>query len=349
MAGMTDGTNSRVVVVAEQDAAQNTRRDIAETSFLLIIDETTDADVILATFTSWDSDGFTLNFTVTESGVRFRMMIIGGDDVTAAVDSDAVNDSPKGSLNLRPELVFAITAGLGLGGAPSQHSIHAFGCFDSNFDQWSLLSFHGADAADQTNKDSVLVTDGFIGQLFQGVRTWNAAITAFTRRGFAWSGSNADEFYFLALNLSGRKCFVGTHTAPGATGNDDLPDLGFIPQFYMLATGAKTDEVLTTPSGMQVSEGGYDGSESSTNGMSSQNSATNANQFTNDVDVISWLTAAGAVGARATPVAISDSTPTLSWDTVTDTSAVIIGICAIEEVDAGVAAPGDTPFIGANF
>jgi hypothetical protein len=350
MIGATDFTNSRVVVVAEQDAAQNTRRDLDEAACILIIDETTDADVVRATPVSADADGFTLNFSPTSSGVRFLALVLGGDDLDAHVGQDAADDSPVTSIGHRPELVFAFSAGLAEAGAPSQHSIHGWGCFDANFDQWCVLSFQGADTADQTNKDSVLFSDAFIGQLYQGARTWASSITAFTNKGFAWTGQNADAFYFLSVNMSRRKSFIGTFTSITTTGNQDLPDFGFVPQGYLLSSGGKVDEVATTPTGVEAVWGGFNSVTDGTGAYASQNSATNANQNSDLNDVFEKLSpTTGLVVKRADALAITDSTPTINWEVNSDGQADIIGICGIEQVDPGVAAPGDTPFFGANF
>ena len=105
-----------------------------------------------------------------------------------------------------------MTSGQAAGNISSAHGLQSFGVFNDALDQWWVGSYQGNDGVDQEDKDSVLFTSGFIGQIFQAVLTWEIAISTITSDGFSWTGTNTDVFYFLALNLNGVNHFVGNFT-----------------------------------------------------------------------------------------------------------------------------------------
>jgi len=268
----------------------------------------------------------------------------GGEDLQAFVGESLASASPVSNVPFRPELVFAATAC----NAPSQTNTYgnqSFGVFNDDLNQWWVGSYQGTEAeASEDQKDSVLYTDGFIGQMYQANMTWSLSVTSITDTGFAWSGSNSDVFHYLALNLSGLDTFVGNftkETTGGAPVSQDLPDFGFTPGFYMLASGCETDEVPSTPNNSRVTLGAYDGttqhSTTRTDEVITDASNQNADQRSSSSAVLGISDLDAAYDALATAQPITDSTPTVQWSP-NDTNAYIIGVVGIEEPGANLVA-----------
>lgn len=330
--GMTDGTNDKVIMTASEDGVADTRRDINESACLSILNADSDTPVAVATLSSFNSDGFVLNYSSTTTDYVVHFVAFGGDDVTAIVGQVAASASPVSGLSVRPKLTFVMSAGLALGGAASQHSINAtIGCFDDEAtpNEWWLATYMGQD--DSTNKDSIIRTSGFTGQLFTGAVTWEASITSVNNDGFAWAGTNADGFYYMVLNFNGEAdTIVGnfTKSTSAAPASQDLPDMVWTPQIYGLATGSKTVETLTAE-GCAASVGAYDGTNQGLTLRTDPDAATNADQRQNNDNVLANSASNAVFDSLATAQAITDSTPTIVWDP-NDATADIIGYWAIE-------------------
>lgn len=326
--GFTDGTNDKVIMVASENGVTDTRRDINQSACLSILNADNDTPVAVATLSSFDGDGFTLSYSSTTTGYVVHYIALGGADLTAEVGQTGASASPVTGLAFQPEFVFTMSAGLALGGAASQHAIHAgLGCFNAT-DEWWLATYQGQN--DNANKDSILLTSGFTGQLFTGAMTWEASFSAFTSDGFSWTGSNADGFYYLALDLNGAGTDIGNFTKSTATApaSQDLPDLGFTPQIYGLATGSKTSQSVTAD-GCAASMGAYDGTTQGLTFRTDPNSATNADQRQNASNVLATGTSNAVFDALGTAQAITDATPTIIWDP-NNAVADIIGYWAFE-------------------
>ncbi|MCG8432749.1 MAG: hypothetical protein MJA83_01810, partial [Gammaproteobacteria bacterium] len=221
--GMTDGTNDKTVSMSSEDAAINGRRDLDESNCLSILDTPSDTPVAVASLASFDADGFTLNYSSTTANLVVHFVAIGGEDCQAVVGQEPANSSPVNGLPFQPQFVFAMTSGQVLGSAQTDHTIQSFGCFDDSLNEWWVAADHEFTA--NTNKDSIVRSSGFIGQLFDGSITWEASVSTINADGWSWTGSNADGFYYLALHLGDAGSVAGTFTKSTGTApaDQDLP------------------------------------------------------------------------------------------------------------------------------
>ena len=173
--------------------------------------------------------------------------------------------------------------------------------------------------------------------MYQGNKTWSLAVTSITDTGFGWSGTNADVFHYLALNLSGVGTFVGNF-AKETSGTDpvsqDLPDFGFKPQFYMLASASEIRSgSQTAPNSSRVTLGAYDSrTQHSTTRTDEVNPGTNQNadQRSSSSAVLGISALDAVYDALATAQTITDSTPTIEWSP-NNTNPYIIGVIGIEK------------------
>ncbi|MGD8765276.1 MAG: DUF2341 domain-containing protein, partial [Desulfobacteraceae bacterium] len=341
----TPTRNQKVVAVTGENGVSvaDTYRSAVEDANAVLYILNADGDggsppadpIAVATISSYDSDGFTLDYSTTSSGYIVHYVAYGGDDLQAFVGQSAANASPVSDVPFRPELVFVTTSCNSIG-QTNAYGTQSFGVFNDDLNQWWVGSDQGYNDATEQYKDSVLRTDAFIGQIYEGARTWSISVTSITDTGFAWSGSNTDAFYYLALNLSGLDTYVGNFTKE-TTGADpvsqDLPDFGFTPGFYMLASGSEINETPTTPNSSRVTLGAFDGTTQHSTTRTDEkgpSSNQNADQRSSSSAVLGISDLDAAFDALATAQAITDSTPSIQWSP-NDTNPYIIGVVGIEE------------------
>lgn len=366
--GMIDGTNEFALSCYGEDSAQNTQRHINETNGIMALLVPGATESFLASFVSFNANGFTFNFSNgAPAGTVAHGIAIGGADAEVfcgSVDSDV--EGFLANVGFQPDMIFTMNSGLALGGADSAHAIQSVGVAARNPDQGSddvdashgqvaILTYQGNDATDQNAKHSVLETDIMTGQQFTNARTWGIRLDHVTGNQFSWGDTgNADGFYFLALRLGGLKVAVGNFTkATGAAPvSQSLPDLGFIPQSYGLMSGEKVNTDNATALDASFNIGNLSDRGSLVQGSVSShdvNNATDAQQRQEAGILLQFLGAADALDAEAIGDAITDATPSFTWDP-NDSNAHIIGYWAVEEEPAAAPTGTQSPvFVGSVF
>ena len=342
--GFSDGTNERAIMHnAEQNVSNNLRQSVINAA-ILIVDPTTDAILVQGNLTLNVND-VTIVWTIRTVDFRIIVEIWGGTDGGAVVGDVGADASPLTGLGLaNGDLFLGATSGEQFP-ASSMFAFQAFGCSHDNgtsIDQWALLSYAGDNDLDF--KGSALVEGIFQGQYDVDFADWQINITAQSGDGATWAGTNADHFAFMMLDLGGHGVDVGvfTKTTAAAPASQDLPDLGFIPQGYSLATASEILQTTNVDRPARQSFGNFQSGAST--GQSAiaitQNQVnTNSRSFFDATKVLmtSQLLDAGAGSdepdARAAAQAITDSTPTIIWDPNT-TRADFIGYYALEQVAA---------------
>lgn len=244
--GMTDGTRSKVAGWKTEDGTCQTDRVQTNSEIINLLNDNTCAVVYRASFTAFTCDGFTINITTNTDSAAYLINYMAFTGTTnLRVDEALVSSSPDTVTGFTPDVIIGMTAGQGSGNQGSQHSISSTigwatraGC---STQQWFLESFAGED--DRLCVGSQIRNDGFVGQRFNVTRSWQASLSSFDACGFTWAGSNADTFWWMAMELpAGIEAFVTTFTKSTTTPNvtQTLPNSTFTPQAYMLATGNNT-------------------------------------------------------------------------------------------------------------
>jgi hypothetical protein len=330
MMGLTDFVTQGCVLVTDQAGASNTSRE-EDLSEILRLRNGAQTLLVLASVVSADADGFTLNYTTTGSGYIIHVEAFGGTDLLAERGTAAVSAGSVTGLAFQPQIVFAISFCDVLGDAPEAFGSQTLGVFNDNLDEHALSTYQGNDASDQTILDSRLRTTGFLSQINGTTLTWESSVTAITANGFTWSGTNADGFHYLALNVGNLKTFVGSFTkAVGAAPvTQALPDFGFRPQIYGLMSGGKTTEGIASSNSI-ATVGSFDRTRQGHTFRTSVNNSTNVDQRSSTTDVFGIGTVDASYNSLAAAQPVVDSTPDVSWDP-NIASAYIIGVWAIEE------------------
>jgi len=203
-----------------------------------------------------------------------------------------------------------------------------FGVADGTTEWWGA-AWNGRDNSNSV--DSQVDDGGFIGQHGNGFQHWESSLASFDADGFTWTGSDDDEFYYMAFETGGSMSAAFTTKATGAApAPQDLPDAGFVPGVYMLVSGSKVDHPPSTPNGCGWAMGVTDGSAMQHVFRTQVFNQRQADQIQDDNHVLAVGKAHGAVAdAIATVSAITDSTPTITW-TTNDSGADEIGVWYIE-------------------
>ena len=337
--GMADGTTQYCAGQSAEDGnAANTDRVQDDSSIIHLMEPVAGAVQVDVSYTSNDSDGFTINVITNTSSeaILVKYFAIGGVD-NLVVGSVLASASPVTGLGFQPNLLLAMSSGQAAGDATSQHTIACpFGVANAS-SEWWVSDFGGENDRAQTSTQ--IRTAGFCGQRFNGAITWEASLTSFDAAGFTWSGSNTDVFWYMAIELpTGVESFVSTFSKSTATApvTQALPDSTFTPQSYILATGANPNAVTDLANRDSVfSIGAYSepGTASQFNVTKAIELAagTQADMVSDDDEVLYEFGAGGTKDATATPQAITDSTPDVEWDPNT-TNAIVIGYLALESV-----------------
>jgi hypothetical protein len=329
---LTPTPRQKSVMVAGQNGVANTRRAADGANAISILRADNDTPVVVGRVVSWNADGFTVNFTTVSAGYVIYALVFGGSDLSTFVGETAASAGAVTGVTFSPDIGLAITFCDTLGNAGSAPSTQSFGAFDRALNKWWVGSYQGSDAAAQNQKDSVLRTTGFLGQLLQGAIAWELSPTAVTADGFTWSGTNTDGFFFLLLGFNGGRATVGTFTktTSAAPALQTLPDPGWKPQAYILASAVKNSQAIGSAPGTRVAIGAFAGSGRQESTLRTDvNNAQNADQRANDDKVLGLGSTNAAYDALATAHQIVNDTPELEWNP-NDANARIIGFVEVE-------------------
>ncbi len=346
--GFSDGTNDRSILHNTDQAAitgLNTRRSNSTTLVLSL--ENPPDDVVLLTITAaaMNANDVTLTYGTFTAGHIINFTIFGGSDCSVEVGDTPSNDasSPLTGIAFAPEFGLYMTHGAAANDQ-SQFSFQSFGVSDGT-NEWCLFAFQGANSPD--NKGSVLIENEVTGQMDLQFADWGATILAMTSDGFTYENvptadtGGTDIFFFLLVSYAGtRDVDIGTFTkvTGAAPVTQQMPDLGFTPQAYFLASANDVGTDATAANNCRVSFGAYDGDDGQScieTAESGAADAANSHSRTHASEVlqISQLLNTVGIQASATPDAITDSTPSFEWNPNTS-AATIIGYYAL----AGAAA-----------
>ena len=352
--GFSDGTNFRAVMHNAEQGASNNHRASSDTVSILAKNPVND-DVLVAATITLQASTVTIEYSIQTVGYRINVEIWGGLDGAAVVGDVGADASPLTGLGLaNGDLLLAATSGEQIP-ASSEFAYQSFGCSHDNgssIDQWSLLAYAGDNDFDF--KGSALVEGILAGQYDVDFASWTITVTAQSGDGATWTGTNGDHFAYMMLDLSGTGVAVGAFqkTTAAAPAAQNLPDLGFTPQGYSLATASEILQTFDVDRPCRVSFGSFDGDGAA--GLTGRSIiSTSLNQgnvdsysFVDDESVLMTsqdLDAPGGVpDARAKSSSVMNSTPEIVWEPNTAT-ADWIGFYALEQKATTGALVGTVP------
>ncbi len=343
--GFSDGTNHRAVMHNAQDAASNNFRQSSITAAILVVNPVDDTILVEGTVT-FQATTFTLVFTTVAIGFQIHYEVFGGSDGAAQVADVGADASPVTALGMtNGDLLLGATSGEQFP-ASSQFAYQTFGVAHDNgvsIDQWALFKYMGDNDEDFTG--SALEAGQFMGQYDVDFADWTIQITALSGDGFTWTGTNADHFAYMILDLGGLLVDVGTmtKTIAASPATHTFPDLGFIPQGYSIASASDVSDDRTVNQAMRGSFGSFDGSGTghSINAIVTVSVNTPRDSLSSSDNVINMGQdfGGGNVQSEGQAQAITDSQPQIIFDPNTN-QAEIIGYYALEAGAAVLQASG---------
>jgi len=332
--GFSDGSNNKASSIKSEDAVNDNGRTQENQAIYLRGVDVSDT-LAVATVSSFDSDGFTLNYTSTNSGYYIHYIAFGGDDLSAYVGEKVVSGSPLTGLSFAPDMMFLSTTGYTTVATDDTNGIYAFGVVnDSN--HWYLGTHQGSN---NTVKDGRLRDDGCLTQAYNNSITWEMTSCSLTSDGMSWTGTNTDEFNYLALNTGGQDVKVGTFfkETSGTTGaTQDLSSWGFTEDAAIVgfSSAGKIDELFSDH--VRATIGAYDGTNQGMITFNDANALTDSDSIQNNDYAIGIAESDASVVAAGTASQLDDDGVRITWNT-NNTTAYNIGYWAIEEGKATAA------------
>jgi len=366
--GFGDGTDETAMCLASQHNGSVNRRHgigtIAGTGNCIAIlnpasitTTTSGTLFVIGTTAAMNVNDVTITYTTFTAGIIVHYEIWGGADCSANMtirNADPATDSPfTHSLGATPDLILQCTLGQAHP-ANAEFAFMAFGAAHDNgasIDQWMLSAYLGDN--NETDTGSAITPAMYTGQYDLEYADWDNTITVIGATTFTWtagtgSSGMTDDVIDLYLDFSGVGVDVGTFTKStgGAPVTQALPNLGFTPLGYHLATANNTGTGRTTQTEGHMAHGAYDGSTGhAAAGVQDNGNNTDraSRSITGEVLFGSADLDVSGVQFSGTPQAITDATPDVEWNPNT-ASAVHIGYYAVEDTNLTLTASG-TPSI----
>ena len=328
--GFTDGTNSRSGAGASEDNKSSgvTSRRLANKALTIV--DYSQGTVAEADLSSWNSTGFTLNWTTNtaSTGYVVHYLAIGGYEVSAKVFTWVLpvftgNQSVTG-VTFQPNLVLCFHAGPGFTSTPpnsSTHSTLGLSAMDDAGNQWAN-AYMDADSANPaatyryqrtTKAIAILSTSGTVAK--------EASWVSMDSDGFTVNFSSTDfqASKAMCLALKGVAAYPGSFnkSTAAATATQTVTGVPFKPKAVLLASV----QGVTSSSVGTVARLGLGASNVSTNGASAlQSTGGGSKSSVDSIDKTSKAfvkvdNSTPAIDAEATVTGFNTDGFTLSWST----------------------------------
>lgn len=220
------------------DTTMDNARWVSESLVLRIINPTTNtAATVEADFTSMDSDGFTLNFTIASATAhRFNYLALGGSDISNVklkrfdLPTSTGNVGETG-VGFQPDLLLVAGGGINSAAFSFANAIFFLGFADGTNQGCIATSSVDAVGTSVTNKyqhqSSVYVT------VLNDALTRRGTLTSFDTDGFTINHNTVEATVRWAWAICLKGTFqkkVGFETFKTSTGTKATTGLGFIPE-----------------------------------------------------------------------------------------------------------------------
>ncbi len=332
----TGASNERAVAVAESfdlDPTESGRR-VSETKAIIILSNGVPTRTAEAEVTSFNADGFTINWTTNEARADIiHYIAIGGDGLTNALASTFTLGTAAGNqavtgVGFQPDVVWFLSSftaandtntadsllSLGLAVSATKEGAQALGTNDNQSSTTVQKSQQRTDA-------SILVLNASVAQ------DAIADFVSMNADGFTVNKSDAPAatvpIFYLALK--GGWHDVGSFAQPAATGNQAKTGVGFRPGALMLlSTNHVAGSGIVAETKVSI---GAATSSSVRGGIWSDSdnvNPSNTNSYTSTTDVITLASSTSTVNARADFVSFDDDGFTLNWSAADATAREVL-------------------------
>ncbi|MFQ5970300.1 MAG: hypothetical protein ACE5J2_07400, partial [Nitrososphaerales archaeon] len=241
----TGAANERAIAIASDDAVgtSNTGRSQSDTSCIIILSNGTPTVAAEAELTTFDSDGFTINWTTNEARADIiHYIALGGSELTNALASSFTVTSGAGTqsvtgLGFKPDFLMFISIDLTAAGSSTVGKA-SIGFASSPADEASVTV---------TLEDGRATTDTWVRQRTDstfneltnfGGNDMLADITSFDADGFTFNKSAADgtTMYYLALKGGGYRVGSFNKSTGVAPVSQSVTGVSFKPNGLILAS-----------------------------------------------------------------------------------------------------------------
>lgn len=281
-----------------------------------------------ATLTSFDADGFTLNWSVADANAYLiSYVVIGGADLTNAKVHDFNLRASLGAIavtgiGFQPDLVLFLTASTVQTTIPysAAGARLVLGVMDAAGNQWSLANF-AADGVSPSSSVRQLLTDSCIinQPTAGGAPTAKVSFTSMDADGYTLNQTSAfNASIVAALALKGGSWKVGSTVKPvgGAPAAHAITGVGFVPKGVILAgIQAIVGTLGSTHAEVGIAALSAVGSEQAVASVDRDSiSPTVAKRYSNSKSFVKVDNATSTVDAAAALTSLDADGLTLSWN-----------------------------------
>ena len=305
---------------------------------------------VIGTTAAMNANDVTISYSTFTANIIIHYEIWGGADGSANLTTrnDSGTSPFSHGLGVVPDLVLSCTLGQAHP-ANAQYAFLSFGAAQVGINQWNLLSYWGDN--NETDSGSAVSTASIAGQYNLEYANWTNVVTALSSTTMTFTGgTGSDAVCELWLDLGGIGVDVGTFvkSTGGSPATQTLPNFGFTPSGYHLATADRDLETINVQGPGAVFHGAYDGNTGHACGSTNDDGATAdraAWSRTGEVLFGSDNLDINGVQYSATPQAITDATPDVEWNpnTTGGTDDKIIGYYGFENQVAAPLTADGTP------
>jgi len=353
--GFSDGTNDAVVSSESEDNAASALyvNVIRDTAIVSIYGEA-QTELSRASVTSFDADGFTLNWTVNGAGnpaAIIHGIAIGGTDITNVnVQFDTVGQTTTGNRaytgpGFQPDFMLMIADWDQFNTVSTASNNVIIGCAKSTTKRWIIdVNTEGAATMDtwsyhRNDKCMAMLSN-------TGAVDNEADFVSFDADGYTLNWTNAPGFTtdaMATLCIKGGQWDAGTATQRDNTGSQDITTAGISTHkgAFFVTHGQVISTAGTAQAHRRISIGGADGTRQGyTTHHDTDAAATSIITKIQNTDGIARVITANATAgssttqARADFTSFSANTITINW-TVADTTDRIVSWFAVGEAVTG--------------
>lgn len=236
-------------------ASSDVVRSILSNAFIKVTDAGATTNRALATMTSLDSDGFTLNYTATTSGLKFPFLALGGSDITnvaagqVAMSTGTTNFSVSG-LGFQPDIVFLSCVLLTTTGTANNNVSISFGVARTTSERWcSVMAAQNAQATMNNRRGFYTDKCVLVSSVTSDATVDECDLVSMDSGGFTLSHPTASGSAYLInyLAIKGGQWKVGNTTNNTSTGNQSITGAGFTPVGALFCSSGHTSAGTITP------------------------------------------------------------------------------------------------------
>ena len=338
--GYADGTSTAYTTISSQDGLSNTDRR-SNTNAMLVVHASSGGPDFSFNFDSFGAKSLTVDITDAPAAATLVTIVLFTDEAFAAAAvynqslGTGTSEVSIATAGVDPDLIFASSIGANAAATNTSQAIFSLGVAADNGTQINnaLVAYWDENGQATADSGGLCSSVAFASQTFNGVNSWNAAVTSMgtAQFGVTPDASAGSDFIFgLALQKSADASVnVVSAALPAATGNQAFTGLGFEPQSaLMLSTGATAEDAVQTTA-CTFAYTAIDSAATVTAATSSENGANPPNANSLNSNDFSLLAADGTRSHQATLTSFDVDGLTLNFTTATTaTRTYIIGVSA---------------------